>query len=120
MTPSAARSSSPSTATMPQKAALKAFDDEQDFASQTYIAIAPGGMDPCDLRLKDGDGALVDLVARRLPLVEFAIRNMLKEFDLESVDGQVAALKRMVPFVAQIKDKAKRDGYAIKLAWWVG
>ena len=103
-----------------QKAALKAFDDEQDFASQTYIAVAPDGMDPCELRMAKGDGALVDLVARRQPLLEFAIRNMLKEYDLESVDGRVAALKRMVPFVAQVKDKAKRDGYAIKLAWWVG
>jgi DNA primase len=103
-----------------RKAALKAFDDEQDFASQTYVAVAPDGMDPCDLRLKKGDSALVDLVARRQPLLEFAIRTMLTEYDLESVDGQVAALKRMVPFIAQMKDKAKRDGYAIKLAWWVG
>jgi DNA primase len=103
-----------------QKAALRAFEDEQDFASQTYIAVAPDGMDPCDLRLKKGDSAVVDLVARRQPLLEFAIRSMLKDYDLESVDGQVAALKRMVPFVAQVKDKAKRDGYAIKLAWWVG
>jgi DNA primase len=103
-----------------QKAAMRAFEDEQDFASQTYIAVAPGGMDPCDLRLNHGDAALVDLIARRLPLVEFAIRNMLKEFDLESVDGQVSALKRMVPFVAQIKDKSRRDGYATKLAGWVG
>ncbi|WP_199435117.1 DNA primase [Qaidamihabitans albus] len=103
-----------------QKAALKAFEGDQTFAGQTYIAIAPDGMDPCELRLAKGDAAVRDLVARRTPLFEFAIRSILREYDLDSVDGQVAALQRTVPLLAQIKDRAKRDGYATKLAWWVG
>lgn len=103
-----------------QKAALKAFEDDQEFAGQTYIAVAPGGMDPCELRQAKGEAALRDLVARRKPLIEFAIRRMLSEHDLESVDGQVAALKRMVPFIAQVKDESKRDRYATMLAGWVG
>lgn len=103
-----------------QKAALKAFEGDQTFAGQTYIAIAPDGMDPCELRLAKGDAAVRDLVARRIPLFEFAIRSLLADYDLDSVDGQVAALQRTVPLVAQIKDRAKRDGYATKLAWWVG
>jgi DNA primase len=103
-----------------QKAALKAFEGDQTFAGQTYIAVAPDGMDPCELRLAKGDAAVRDLVARRIPLFEFAIRSMLAEYDLDSVDGQVAALQRTVPLVAQIKDRAKRDGYATKLSWWVG
>jgi DNA primase len=103
-----------------QKAALKAFEGDQTFAGQTYIAVAPDGMDPCELRLAKGDAAVRDLVARRTPLFEFAIRSMLSSYDLDSVDGRVAALQRTVPLVAQIKDRAKRDGYATKLAWWVG
>jgi DNA primase len=103
-----------------QKAALKAFEGDQTFAGQTYIAVAPDGMDPCELRLAKGDTAVRDLVARRIPLFEFAIRSMLAEYDLDSVDGQVAALQRTVPLVAQIRDRAKRDGYATKLSWWVG
>lgn len=103
-----------------QKAALKAFEGDQTFAGQTYIAVAPDGMDPCELRLAKGDAAVRDLVARRTPLFEFAIRSMLAEYDLDSIDGQVAALQKTVPVVAQIKDRAKRDGYATKLSWWVG
>ncbi|WP_019816341.1 DNA primase, partial [Saccharomonospora saliphila] len=103
-----------------QKAALKAFEGDQTFAGQTYIAVAPEGMDPCELRLAKGDAAVRDLVARRTPLFEFAIRSLLADYDLDSVDGQVAALQRTVPLVASIKDRAKRDGYAAKLAWWVG
>ncbi|MPY85704.1 MAG: DNA primase [Actinophytocola sp.] len=103
-----------------QKAALKAFEGDQTFAGQTYIAIAPEGMDPCELRLAKGDTAVRDLVARRIPLFEFAIKTMLRSYDLDSVDGQVAALKETVPLVARIKDEAKRDGYAVKLAFWTG
>ena len=103
-----------------QKAAMKAFDGDQQFAGQTYIAVAPDGMDPCELRQAKNDTAVKDLVARRTPLFEFAIRTKLKDFDLDSVDGQVSALKEMVPLVARIKDVASRDGYATKLAFWSG
>jgi DNA primase len=103
-----------------QKAALKAFEGDQTFAGQTYIAVAPDGMDPCELRLAKGDSAVKDLVARRTPLFEFVIRSTLKNYDLDSVDGQVSALQKTVPMVASIKDRAARDGYASKLAWWVG
>jgi DNA primase len=101
-------------------AALKAFDGEQNLAGQSFVAIAADGMDPCDLRLKAGDGALRDLVARRAPLFEFAIRSALSEVDLDSAEGRVSALRRCVPMVAQIKDSTLRDEYARQLAGWVG
>ena len=101
-------------------AALKAFDGEQNLAGQSFVAVAPDGMDPCDLRLKSGDGALRDLVARRTPLFEFAIRTAMAEMDLDSAEGRVAALRRCVPMVAQIKDPTLRDEYARQLAGWVG
>jgi DNA primase len=101
-------------------AALKAFGGEQHLAGQSFVAVAADGMDPCDLRLASGDGALRDLVARRTPLFEFAIRASLSEVDLDSAEGRVAALRRCVPMVAQIKDPTLRDEYARQLAGWVG
>lgn len=101
-------------------AALKAFGGEQNLAGQSFVAVAPDGMDPCDLRLKSGDGVLRDLVARRTPLFEFAIRSALAELDLDSAEGRVAALRRCVPMVGQIKDPTLRDEYARQLAGWVG
>jgi DNA primase len=101
-------------------AALKAFDGEQSLAGQSFVAIAADGMDPCDLRLKAGDGALRDLVARRTPLFEFAIRSALSEADLDTAEGRVGALRRCVPMVARIKDPTLRDEYARQLAGWVG
>ena len=101
-------------------AALKALDGEQNLAGQSFVAVAPDGMDPCDLRLKSGDGALRDLVARRTPLFEFAIRSAIAEMDLDSAEGRVAALRRCVPMVGQIKEPTLRDEYARQLAGWVG
>jgi DNA primase len=101
-------------------AAVKAFDGEQNLAGQSFVAVASDGMDPCDLRLKSGDGALRDLVARRTPLFEFAIRTALADHDLDNAEGRVAALRRCVPMVAHIKDPTLRDEYARQLAGWVG
>ncbi|WP_225727177.1 MULTISPECIES: DNA primase [unclassified Nocardia] len=103
-----------------QAAALKAFAGDQRLAGQTYIAIAPDGQDPCELRQRSGDGAVRDLVARRTPLYEFVIRGLLADHNLDTAEGQVEALRRAVPVVAQIKDNALRKAYATKLAGWVG
>jgi DNA primase len=101
-------------------AAVKAFEGEQNLAGQSFVAVADDGMDPCDLRLKSGDGALRDLVARRTPLFEFAIRTALAEHDLDSAEGRVNALRQCVPMVARIKEPMLRDEYARRLAGWVG
>jgi DNA primase len=103
-----------------QKAALKAFGDEQKFVAQTFIAVSPDGMDPCDLRLARGDAAVSDLVAARTPLVEFAIRSVLAKYDLETVEGRVQALAEAAPLVGRLKDRALRPEYARRLAGWLG
>ncbi len=103
-----------------QKAALKAFGDDQRFVAQTFIAVSPGGMDPCELRLAKGDAAVRDLVASRVPLVEFAVRSALSQYDLETAEGRVQALATAAPMVARIKDRALRPEYARRLAGWLG
>ena len=103
-----------------QAAALKAFAGEQNLAGQSFVAVAADGMDPCDLRLASGDAALRDLVARRTPLFEFAIRTTLASYDLDNAEGRVSALRECAPIVAQIKDPTLRDEYARQLAGWIG
>lgn len=103
-----------------QKAALRAFEGDQRFVAQTYVAIEPEGRDPCDLRLQDGDAAVRELVARRRPLFEFAIASSLADYDLDVPEGRTKALDHAIPLVARIKDHALRDEYARRLAGWVG
>ncbi|MGI8761460.1 MAG: DNA primase [Jatrophihabitantaceae bacterium] len=102
------------------KAAERAFADDQKFMSQTFVAIEPTGLDPCELRMKSGDTALLDLVARRIPLVEFVLRATVGRSDLDTAEGRVTALDRGIPLVARIKDRALRDEYARRLAGLVG
>ncbi|WP_019204122.1 DNA primase [Tsukamurella sp. 1534] len=101
-------------------AAMKAFDGDQKIAGQTFVAVAPDGMDPCELRQKHGDEAVRDLIAQRVPMFEFAVKTLIAEFDLDTAEGRVHALRRSVPVVARIKDMALRDEYARQLAGWVG
>ncbi|MBE9404154.1 DNA primase [Brachybacterium sp. Marseille-Q2903] len=103
-----------------QKAALRAFEEDQRFVAQTFVAVEGSGMDPCDLRLAQGDAAGVDLVESRTPLFEFAIRSVLAQVDLDTVEGQVSGLRMAAPVVAQIRDRAMRPEYARRLSGWLG
>jgi DNA primase len=103
-----------------QRAALKAFEDDQRFVAATFVAIEPNGLDPCELRQHHGDAAVVSLVDRRTPLFEFAIRSTLAGYDLDSAEGRIAALRDAAPVVARIRDTALRPEYTRRLAGWLG
>ena len=103
-----------------QKAASRAFAEEQRFAAQTFVAVAPDGLDPCDLRLNKGDDAVRALIRRRRPMFEFMIRRQLDAHNLETVEGRVAALREAAPVVAGIRDQSMSIGYTRSLAGWLG
>ncbi len=103
-----------------QKAALRAFQDEQKFVTQTFVAVQPEGLDPCDLRVKQGDAAVRDLIASREPLFAFAIRSTLSRYDLNTNEGRLAALDAAAPIVASIKDPGLRKTYVVDLDRWLG
>src|SRR5690242_6967163 len=103
-----------------QKAALRAFGLEEKFVTQTFVAVQPDGLDPCDLRLKHGEAAVRDLVARRVPLFEFAIRAVLDKHDLDTREGQFAAIDEAAPIIVRIKDRSKWKQYAVDLDRWIG
>ena len=103
-----------------QKAALRAYEDDQKFVTQTFVAVEPNGLDPCELRQQHGDAAVRDLIANRIPLFEFAIRTELKKHDLQTAEGRVNALTAAAPMVSKIKNKALRPEYVKQLALWLG
>ncbi|MBV9093730.1 MAG: DNA primase, partial [Streptosporangiaceae bacterium] len=103
-----------------QRAALRAFGMEDKFVTQTFVTVQADGLDPCELRLAHGDAAVRDLIARRVPLFEFAIRGVLGKHDLNTTEGQLAALDEAAPIVAKIKDTGLRARYAVNLDRWLG
>jgi DNA primase len=103
-----------------RQAALKAFDSDQRFAANTYVAIEKNGLDPCELRQAKGDEALRELVDSARNLFEFAIASAVGQFNLDSAEGGYAALNAGVPLVARIKDDLLRDQFAKTLAMHAG
>jgi DNA primase len=103
-----------------QRAASRAFAEEQRFAAQTFVAVAPDGLDPCDLRLNRGDDAVRRLISTKRPMFEFMIRRLIDGHDLETVEGRVSALRAAAPVVAGIRDRSMTQGYVRSLAGWLG
>ena len=103
-----------------QKAAMRAFQEEHRFAAHTFVAVAPEGLDPCDLRLNRGDDAVRRLIDDKKPMFEFVIRQLLARYDLDTVEGRIAALRAAAPVVAEIRDPALRPGYSRELARMLG
>ena len=108
-----------------QKAALRAFEGDQIFAGQTYVAVEPSGMDPCDLRLSrddraEGDAEVRELVARRVPLYRFVLANVVQRYDLDRADGRIDALREAAKLVTSIRDRSKVDAFSRELAGMLG
>jgi DNA primase len=103
-----------------QKAALRAFEGDQNFAGQTYVAVEPSGLDPCDLRLEQGDAAVRELVARRVPLYRFVLGNVVSRYDLDRADGRIDAMRDAARLVTAIRDRSKVDAFARELAGMLG
>nr|BFD91016.1 DNA primase [Kitasatospora sp. Xyl93] len=103
-----------------QKAALRAFEDDQKFAAKTSIAVSPGGMDPCELRLAQGDEAVKHLIDNPVPLFEFALNSVVARHRVDTPEGRSAALEEAAPIVAKIKDRSIQHEYAVRLAGMLG
>ncbi|MFD8754693.1 DNA primase [Kitasatospora sp. NPDC059577] len=103
-----------------QKAALRAFEDDQKFAAKTSIAVSPGGMDPCELRLAQGDEAVKQLIDNPVPLFEFALTSVVARHRVDTPEGRSAALEEAAPIVAKIKDRSIQHEYAVRLAGMLG
>ncbi|MFT4246295.1 MAG: DNA primase [Micrococcaceae bacterium] len=103
-----------------KKAAEKAFEEDQNFAAQTYVAVAKAGMDPCDLRLKKGNEALQELLASKTPLFEFKLKTEFDKYQVDTVEQRSTALRGLAPILNRIKDPMVRPAYVRKVAGWLG
>ncbi|WP_411283076.1 DNA primase [Lapillicoccus sp.] len=103
-----------------QKAAMRAFGEDQRWASQSFVAVEASGKDPCELRQAEGDLAVRALVEDAVPMFEFAVRTTIGRFDLDTGEGRIQAMRAAAPIVATIRDQSLRPEYARMLAGWLG
>lgn len=102
-----------------QKAAMRAFADADKFHANSFIAVGPDGLDPSDLRVQKGDEAVISMIENKKPIYEFAIKQKMKNFSLESIEGRVGAARAAAMVIATIRDSALRSVYIRELANWV-
>ncbi len=103
-----------------QKAAMRAYEDDQRWASQSYVAVAADGQDPCELRIRSGDAAVRSLIDNAVPMFEFAVQTTLRRYDLDTAEGRVQAIRAVAPILSRIRDRARRPEYTRSVAGWIG
>lgn len=103
-----------------QKAAMRAFGEDQRWASQSFVAVEREGRDPCELRQAEGDPAVRALVEDAVPMFEFAVRTTIARYDLETAEGRIQAMRAVAPIVASIRDQSLRPEYARVVAGLLG
>ncbi|RIK17177.1 MAG: DNA primase [Acidobacteria bacterium] len=103
-----------------QKAAMRAFEHDQRWAAQSFVAVADAGQDPNDLWLRGGPEAVQALVEGAVPMFEFAVRTTLAPYDLGLAQERVQAMRAVAPILAGIKDPVLRPEYVRDVAGWMG
>ena len=72
------------------------------------------------LRIKNGDAAVRELVARRVPLYRFVLSNVVAKYDLDRADGRIDAVREAARLVASIRDQSKVTAFAQEISKMVG
>lgn len=103
-----------------QAAALKVYRLDRSFTTQTYVAVEPGGLDPCDLRMAQGDAAVRELIGRREPLYRYVMARTIDGYDLDRADGRVSAVRAAAGMISSIRDSSMVDQFVRELAHLVG
>jgi DNA primase len=78
--------------------------------------VVPDGKDPDEYIRKHGAEAFQQLVKKALPLVEYRLQYVLKNFDHDSLEGKVKALHAMLPVLTGIREPAVLGEYIKRLS----
>lgn len=103
-----------------QKAAKKSYELDSVFGNMTYAVVLPGGMDPCELRMAQGDEAVRDIVANPKPLFTLVLEDAIGQVNLHEPESQQEAVRRAGPILAAISNITLRDQYSRKVAGLTG
>ena len=111
------------------EAGLRAADRAVEFIDETItpeatknpvmldVVVLPSGLDPADLvATADGQAQFAALIADATPLITFALRRRLAQYDLARPEQQIRALEDAVAILAPIKTSSIAASYARDLA----
>lgn len=90
------------------KAALRSAPLFLNQGVEARVCLLPGGMDPDDFLLREGNDAFGELLERAEPLLEFLVFQLL-ERNGRTVQGKEKALEALAPILSQVRKPAARD-----------
>ncbi len=99
-----------------QKATIRALSIVQGTGATVRVIVVPDGKDPDEYIRKHGAEAFQQLVKKALPLVEYRLQYVLKNFDHDSLEGKVKALHAMLPVLMGIREPAVLGEYIKRLS----
>lgn len=94
-----------------EKAAARSLDILLKHGASPKIAVLPSGFDPDSFVKKVGEEGFKEIIAGSMPLIEFAINEVIKRHDASSVEGKVKIIEDVTPILAKIENKIERDIY---------
>ena len=102
------------------RAAERAYQFLERFPVQPVVLILPEGLDPADLVRQRGADGFRELAGAAVPLVEYMLRRTVRRHDLDTVEGQSAAVAAALPLLEGLADPVRQSEYAHLLAELAG
>lgn len=92
-----------------QKATVRGLEILQKEGLEVRVVTLPEGLDPDDVIKKFGAEAYGKLLDDSLPLVDFKIRNLKKEFDLTDPSGKRKYIAEAIKVIAERPTESERE-----------
>ncbi|GIV96026.1 MAG: hypothetical protein KatS3mg057_0683 [Herpetosiphonaceae bacterium] len=92
---------------------------ERELDAEVRILSLPAGRDPDEV-IRESPQAWGRMVEEAQPLMDFYLRALTADLDLQSAKGKATAVERLVPLLAQIGDPIEQAHYIQQLAARIG
>lgn len=104
------------------KATLRAGPMFEDAGMELRLLILPDGHDPDSYIKAKGAPEFAARLNEAVPLMDFQLNYLRRDFDLETSEGRTAYVKACLPVLATLRSSVTRDLYVRRLAelWAVG
>ncbi len=99
-----------------QRATLRALSIVQAVGANVFIVKVPDGKDPDEFIRKHGKEAFDELLNNAETLIDYRMHYVLARADVSTIQGKLAALREILPVVANVKDKIARSENRKKIA----
>ncbi len=99
-----------------QAATQRGLDLLNDIGCKVKVLSVPDGKDPDEYIKRNGPDKFRKLAENALPLVEYKIKVLKNEHDLDKTDGRIAFLNKAAGVMAKVDNVVEREMYIKKLS----